>query len=228
MSNGSVDIFPAGGTGELTWTVTDTLGNVANLNNLSEMLYTASVVDVLGCELTDTFSIDVEIVTDMILTTFPSPVTCWNAEDGTITVSVVGGNSPFTYLWSDPFGQTSASAVGLTEDTYTITVTDSIGCNITVSDFVDHIEGCLFIADAITPNTDGYNDEWIVGGLLDFPESTVKVYNRYGQLMFSSDSGDVNWDGRYNNQRLPTADYYYVISLNPSDPPITGTVSLKY
>jgi len=228
MSNGSVDIFPAGGTGELTWYVTDTLGNVANLNNLSEMLYTAYVIDVLGCELTDTYSIDVEIVTDMLLTTYPSPVTCWNAEDGTITVSVVGGNSPFTYLWSDPFGQTSASAVGLTEDTYTITVTDSIGCNITVSDFVDHIEGCLFIADAITPNGDEYNDEWIVGGLLDFPESTVKVYNRYGQLMFSSESGDVHWDGRFNNQRLPIADYYYVISLNPSDPPITGTVSLKY
>ena len=57
MSDGSADIFPAGGTGELTWTVVDTLGNVANLNNLSEMTYTAIVTDVLGCEFTDTFSI---------------------------------------------------------------------------------------------------------------------------------------------------------------------------
>jgi gliding motility-associated-like protein len=229
MSDGSVDIFPAGGTGELTWYVVDTLGNEANLNNLSEMTYTAYVIDVLGCEMTDTFNIEVEIVTDMILTTFASPVTCWNTADGTITVSVQGGNEPLTYLWSDPYGQTSATAVELTEDSYSITVTDSIGCNLTVAAFVDHIEGCLFIADAITPNGDGYNDQWIVGGLQDFPESSVMVYNRYGQLLYSSEPGeDVHWDGRHNNNRLPVADYYYVISLNPSDAPITGTVSLKY
>jgi len=228
MSNGSADIFPAGGTGELTWMVTDTLGNVANLNNLSEMTYTAIVTDVLGCQITDTFSIDVAIITDMILTTFPSPVTCWNAEDGTITVSIDGGDSPFTYLWSDPFAQTSATAIGLTEDTYTVTVTDAFGCNLTVSEAITHIEGCLFIADALTPNGDGYNDEWIVGGLLDFPQSEVKVYNRWGQLLFFSDEGDVHWDGRFNDQRLPVADYYYTIELSPYDPPITGTVSLKY
>ena len=228
MSNGSADIFPAGGTGELTWMVTDTLGNVANLNNLSEMTYTAIVSDVLGCQITDTFSIDVAIITDMILTTFASPVTCWNAEDGTITVSIDGGDSPFTYLWSDPFNQTSATAIGLTEDAYTVTVTDAIGCNLTVSETITHIEGCLFIADALTPNGDGYNDEWIVGGLLDFPQSEVKVYNRWGQLLFFSDEGDVHWDGRFNNQRLPVADYYYTIELSPYDPPITGTVSLKY
>ena len=228
MSNGSADIFPAGGTGELTWMVTDTLGNIANLNNLSEMTYTATVSDVLGCQITDTFSIDVSIITDMILTTFPSPVTCWNAEDGTITVSIDGGDSPFTYLWSDPYNQTSATAIGLTEDTYTVTVTDAIGCNLTVSEAITHIEGCLFIADALTPNGDGYNDEWIVGGLLDFPQSEVKVYNRWGQLLFFSNEGDVHWDGRFNNQRLPVADYYYTIELSPYDPPITGTVSLKY
>ena len=229
MSDGSADFFAAGGTGELTWSVTDTLGNEANLNNLSEMTYTAYVIDVLGCELTDTFSIDVDIVTDMILTTFPSPVTCWNEADGTITVSVYGGNAPFTYEWSDPYGQTTSSAINLTEDTYSVTVTDSIGCNLTVADYVDNIEGCLFIADAVTPNGDGYNDEWIVGGLQDFPESNVKVYNRYGQLLFESQPGDdVHWDGRFNNKKLPIADYYYVIMLSPDDVPITGTVTIKY
>ncbi len=229
MSDGSADFFAAGGTGELTWSVTDTLGNEANLNNLSQMTYTAYVIDVLGCELTDTFSIDVDIVTDMILTTFPSPVTCWNEADGTITVSVYGGNAPFTYEWSDPYGQTTSSAINLTEDTYSVTVTDSIGCNLTVADYVDNIEGCLFIADAVTPNGDGYNDEWIVGGLQDFPESNVKVYNRYGQLLFESQPGDdVHWDARFNNKKLPIADYYYVIMLSPDDVPITGTVTIKY
>ena len=91
------------------------------------------------------------------------------------------------------------------------------------------IEGCLFIADAVTPNFDGYNDEWIVGGLQDFPESNVKVYNRYGQLLFESLPGeDVHWDATYNGNKLPIADYYYVIMLSPDDVPITGTVTIKY
>ena len=229
MCDGSVDIFPAGGTGELTWYVVDTLGVDANLNNLCDMTYTAYVTDVLGCELTDTFSVGVDIVTDMVITTFASPVTCWNEADGTITVSVYGSHGPFTFLWSDPYSQTTSTAVNLTEDTYTVTVTDTIGCNISVAEQVDNIEGCLFIADAVTPNGDGYNDEWIVGGLQDFPESLVKVYNRYGQLLFESERGqDVFWDGRFNNKKLPIADYYYVITLNPDDIPITGTVTVKY
>ena len=229
MSDGSADVFPAGGTGELTWGVLDTLGNEANLNNLSEMSYTAWVVDVLGCEYSEDFTVGVDIVTDMILTTFASPVTCWNEADGTITVSVHGGNAPFTYLWSDPYSQTTSTAINLTEDTYSITVTDSIGCNLTVAETVDNIEGCLFIADAVTPNFDGYNDEWIVGGLQDFPESNVKVYNRYGQLLFESIPGeDVHWDATFNGNKLPVADYYYVIMLSPDDVPITGTVTIKY
>ena len=51
MSDGSVDIFPKGGTvtlGEWDWFVLDTAGNVANLNNLSEMTYTALVTDQSG------------------------------------------------------------------------------------------------------------------------------------------------------------------------------------
>ena len=229
MSDGSADFFVAGGTGALTWSVVDTLGNEANLNNLSEMTYTAYVVDVLGCELTDTFSIGVDIVTDMILTTFPSPVTCWNEADGTISVSVFGAHGPFTYEWSDPYGQTTSTAINLTEDTYSVTVTDTIGCNLTVTEYVDNIEGCLFIADAVTPNDDGYNDEWLVGGLQDFPESNVKVYNRYGQLLFESQPGeDVEWDAKFNGRKLPIADYYYVILLSPDDVPITGTVTIKY
>ena len=165
----------------------------------------------------------------MVITTFASPVTCWNEADGTITVSVYGSHGPFTFLWSDPYSQTTSTAVNLTEDTYTVTVTDTIGCNISVAEQVDNIEGCLFIADAVTPNGDGYNDEWIVGGLQDFPESLVKVYNRYGQLLFESERGqDVFWDGRFNNKKLPIADYYYVITLNPDDIPITGTITVKY
>ena len=52
MSDGSADSFPKGGTvtlGEWDWFVLDTAGQMANLNNLSEMTYTAHVTDQVGC-----------------------------------------------------------------------------------------------------------------------------------------------------------------------------------
>ncbi|MGB1348359.1 MAG: gliding motility-associated C-terminal domain-containing protein [Flavobacteriales bacterium] len=231
MSDGSVDIFPKGGTvtlGEWDWFVLDTAGQVANLNNLSEMTYTAHVTDQVGCTHSETFDIGINYVTDMELSTLTSPVTCWGAADGTATVSVNGGEAPFTFEWSDPFSQTASTAVGLTEDTYTVVVTDALGCRRSTSQSVEAIEGCLFIADALTPNNDGKNDDWIVGGLEDFPQSRVVVVNRWGQRVFETQGGLERWDGRFNGQRLPVADYYYTIELNPGSLPIRGTVTIKY
>ena len=231
MSDGSADVFPIGGTvsdTEYDWVVIDTAGFVANLNNLSEMTYTALVTDQIGCSYSETFDIGVEYVTDMSLTTFASPVTCWNAADGTATVSVNGGEAPFVFSWSDPYSQTAATAVGLTEDTYTVTVTDALGCRRTTSQEIETIEGCLFIADALTPNDDMKNDEWVVGGLEAFPESVLQVYNRWGQQVFETTGGNERWDGRFAGKRLPVADYYYTLQLTPDASPIRGTVTLKY
>ena len=231
MSNGSADVFPIGGTvsdQEYDWVVIDTAGQAANLNNLSEMTYTALVTDQIGCTYAESFDIGIDIVTDMELSALASPVTCWGAADGTATVSVNGGEAPFAFEWSDPFAQSTSTAVGLTEDVYTVVVTDALGCRRTTFQEVEAIEGCLFIADALTPNDDGKNDEWLVGGLEDYPESEVFVYNRWGQRVFSTIGGKESWNGRFNGARLPVADYYYTIELFPSALPIRGTVTLKY
>ena len=231
MSNGSADIFPFGGNvsdQEYNVAYLDTAGNPVNLNNLSEMVYTAVVTDQVGCSHLETFEIGVDVVTDMELTTLTSPVTCWNAADGTATVSVIGGEEPYSYEWSDPYSQSTSTANGLTEDTYTVVVTDALGCRRTASQTVDAIEGCLFIADALSPNNDGFNDDWVVGGLEDFPSSTLMVFNRWGQKLFETSGGEVRWDGQFNGARLPVADYYYAIELFPGALPIRGTVTLKY
>ena len=235
MSNGSALVYPYGGDSntidgvpQLDLLVVDTAGNEVNLTNLSEMTYLATVTDQVGCTHSETFDIGIDVETDMEVYTLTSPVTCWNAADGTATVSVKGGQSPFTYEWSDPYGQTTATAVGLTEDTYTVVVRDALGCRRTASQDVDAIEGCLFIADALTPNGDNKNDDWIVGGLEDYPESEVSVYNRWGQRVFFSAGGKERWDGKLNAMLLPVADYHYTIDLFPGALPIRGTVTLKY
>ena len=225
MNDGEVNIFPIGGTGDITWEV---LEEGLDLLNLYEGVYTITAIDSIGCIEDTAFTIAAEVDTDMLINMLSSPVTCWNEQDGTATASVVGGFQPIEYLWSDEDAQTTATATGLYEDTYSVVVTDSLGCTLTRVVTVEPTIGCFFIAEAITPNGDGYNDEWIVGGLEYFPAADVRVYNRWGQQVFYSQGYQIRWDGRYNNAPLPMADYYYVIEFAGDKDPITGTVTLKY
>ncbi|MGB2384566.1 MAG: gliding motility-associated C-terminal domain-containing protein [Flavobacteriales bacterium] len=225
MNDGEVNIFPIGGTGDITWEV---LEEGLDLLNLYEGVYTITAIDSIGCVEDTAFTVAAEVDTDMLINMLSSPVTCWNEQDGTATASVVGGFQPIEYLWSDEDAQTTATATGLYEDTYSVVVTDSLGCTLTRVVTVEPTIGCFFIAEAITPNGDGYNDEWIVGGLEYFPAAEVRVFNRWGQQVFYSQGYQERWDGRYNNAPLPMADYYYVIEFAGDKDPITGTVTLKY
>ncbi len=225
MNDGSAVIFPTGGTGGVTWQL---LEPGIDLDNLYEGIYHVLAVDQTGCTEEAEFEVVAEEVTDMVVELLSSPTTCWERNDGTATASVTGGYSPISYAWSDSKTQTTATATGLAEDTYAVVVTDSLGCRLEFTVTVEPTVGCLFIAQAITPNGDGFNDDWVVGGLEFFPNSRVSVFNRWGQLLFESQGYTQRWDGRSNGFELPVADYYYVIDLADGSAPITGTVTLKY
>ncbi len=81
---------------------------------------------------------------NMSLSTSQSNVACFGDSSGTITASVSGGTSPYSYLWSN--GESSQQATGLSAGTYTVTVTDLNGCQETSS--VSITEQNILIADA--------------------------------------------------------------------------------
>lgn len=224
MNDGSVNVFPIGGVGNLSWEILEDV----DINNLFEGTYTVVAVDETGCTAESTFEVTAEIITDMLVSVFSSPVTCWDEGDGTATAAVTGGTPPINYLWNDPQSQITATAVGLEEEVYTVVVTDAIGCTLSYLVEVEPTVGCFFIADIITPNGDGANDEWVIGGLEFFPSSTVQVFNRWGQILFESKGYPTRWDATFNGNVLPIADYYYIITYDPAKDPITGTVTIKY
>lgn len=225
MNDGSIDIFPVGGTGPITWV---SIPEGLELDNLFEGEYEFLATDSIGCSTDTVLTVGATIITDMSATMFSSQVTCWNEGDGTATAAVSGGTEPITYQWNDPLQQTTATAVGLAEEVYIVTIVDAIGCTITETVEVEPTEGCFFIATALTPNGDGANDTWTIGGLEFFPQSTVQVFNRWGQLLFESTGYNTPWDGTYNGSALPVADYYFIITYDQNQDPITGTVTIKY
>ena len=196
--------------------------------NLFEGEYIITATDSIGCTTDTTLLVDAAIISDMSLTMFSTPVSCWQEGDGTVTAAVIGGTEPITWQWNDPAGQSTTTAVALDEGFYTVVVTDAIGCTLSDVVEVEPTEGCFFIATALTPNDDGFNDTWTIGGLEFFPQSNVKVFNRWGQLLFESEGYDSPWDGKFNGRPLPVADYYFIINYDDSQDPITGTVTIKY
>ena len=84
-----------------------------------------------------------------------------------------------------------------------------------IGDVCDTIE--INISEAITPNGDGINDTWMIYNIQSHPNNTVKVFNRWGDLVFNARGYQNEWDGHYKNrdQSLPDGgSYYYQIDLD--------------
>lgn len=67
------------------------------------------------------------------------------------------------------------------------------------------------IMNLFTPNGDGYNDDWIVNDPNISGDFKVNIYNRFGNLVYSSENYNNDWAGTFNDVALPQATYYYVI-----------------
>ncbi|HET8860073.1 gliding motility-associated C-terminal domain-containing protein [Marivirga sp.] len=83
-------------------------------------------------------------------------------------------------------------------------------------------------ANVFTPNGDGVNDFWDLGGIGEYPNPEVKIYNRWGKELFYSLGYDQPWDGKFNGEVLSPGVYYYVIDLNDGYEPVTGTITILY
>jgi gliding motility-associated-like protein len=85
------------------------------------------------------------------------------------------------------------------------------------------------IPTAFTPDGDGVNDFWIIPDLsTNFPNNIVRVYNRWGNLIFESEGYATPWDGTYNGAELPVASYYFIVDFNDGGvtKPASGTVTI--
>jgi gliding motility-associated-like protein len=82
------------------------------------------------------------------------------------------------------------------------------------------------IPNTFTPNGDGRNDTWVIKGLEYYPQSTVNIFNRWGQKLYSSVGYPIPWDGEYNGKALPSGTYYYIIDLKNRQPVIAGWVAI--
>jgi len=217
-NNGSISVFVQGGTSpyDYNWSNGDSLSTT---DTLVAGNYIATITDANGCITVQTYNIvqaeQMEIYAEI------TNVSCKDKGDASILVSVENGALPYTYLWSN--AATTAQISNLAIGNYDITVSDANDCMITGSYKVSASnDDCIDIFSAFTPNSDGNNDVWNIGGISTYPNCTVKIFNEWGNEVFSSKGYTKPWTG----DDLPSATYYYVINLGNGSIPYTGPVSI--
>ncbi|MCC6725296.1 MAG: T9SS type A sorting domain-containing protein [Saprospiraceae bacterium] len=93
--------------------------------------YNYTVTDQNGCVANTTITVTQPPA--LLLSISKTNVTCYNGQNGTAKVSVLGGTSPYSYLWNTIPAQTTATATNLEVGTYLVTVTDAKGCTKTAT-----------------------------------------------------------------------------------------------
>ena len=95
-------------------------------------------------------------------------------------------------------------------DCYSITSFDLVVCR---------------IPEGFSPNNDGYNDTFKLKG---YDVKTIKVYNRYGNIVYSSTNYNDNWEGQSNDgDKLPVGTYFYHIIYDENQEKV-GWVYINY
>ncbi|MBR6042037.1 MAG: T9SS type B sorting domain-containing protein [Paludibacteraceae bacterium] len=69
-------------------------------------------------------------------------------------------------------------------------------------------------------------ENWVVGNLDRYTNTTMFIYNRYGKLLFEMKDAVDGWNGEYHGNDLPSTDYWYVIDLPEVDTQFTGHFTL--
>ncbi|MEO6523525.1 MAG: PKD domain-containing protein [Mucilaginibacter sp.] len=80
--------------------------------------------------------------------------------------------------------------------------------------------------NTFTPNGDGINDTWSIKYLDKYLDCIVQVFNRNGNLVFSSIGYNTPWNGRYQGQDLPVGTYYYIINPKHNLKILSGSVTI--
>jgi len=159
-----------------------------------------------GCTIADTINV----------TVIPKPVVSIG-NDTTVCLSAplvlsIASTTANAFLWNT--GATTRSIIINIPGKYSVTVTEN---TCTATDTLNVVWGdCpFFIPNAFTPNKDQINDNFGVLNGFSVQGFSMKIYNRYGQVIFSANNIAEKWDGTFKGKAMPVGSYpWSIIYIN--------------
>lgn len=129
-----------------------------------------------------------------------------------VTAQPSDGSGMLEYSLDDVFWQNNPKFSNLIPgEVYTVFVRED-GCMKTSYQIT-----LLLITNFISPNGDGKNDTWEIGGTEILPNATLKIFDRYGKIFVDTNfEGNYVWNGTYMGRSVASGDYWYIIQI-PDD-----------
>jgi len=162
-----------------------------------------------GCDSLVTLDLTVWPMTQVQIQNDLQDIPC---TDDSVHLSASGANA---YLWAmnDLNIGTDADVnvvVSLPENVIKVIGTDGNGCESKATVTIETRPCCdMFLPNAFSPNGDGVNDKFgveTIGNPLSFE---MRIYNRFGQLLFTGNSISDKWDGTFNGKPVDMGTYYF-------------------
>ena len=225
-------IVVSGGTAPYSFSWNGVPSNTEDLINAASGTYNFTATDVNGCTVSEGPYVLNGAVLPSISITSPDQ----EIEYGeSVTISTASSPTGTSFLWSpaDGLNCVTCDEVIATPETstwYVVTATSVDGCTASDSIFIKVIDPCneAQFPTVFSPNGDGLNDFYcILGGCFNYME--LRIYNRWGELMFlSTDSSDC-WDGTFRGEKVNTGAYAYYFTgmqVDGKEVAISGNINL--
>jgi gliding motility-associated-like protein len=146
-----------------------------------------------------------------------------------VTLNGAAGGTDVNYIWTPNTNITGSESLTpvvnpTANQMYALNVFSNKGCGFAIDSVLVKVYQQLYIPNAFTPNSDGINVTWFIETLQAYPGAEVKVFNRYGQMVFDNHGKDIWWDGKFKGVQLTSGAYVYIINLKNNTPVIKGVV----
>lgn len=203
VCNGESITLTASGASSYSWS-----GGISNGVSFTPSSSTAYTVIGSNNGCNDTASINITVTNPPTISMVSDSSICELTEI-TIIPNVIGGTLPYDYLWSD---LSTNSTLTVTEPgIYSLTVTDSMSCSSTDSIEIVAICPCsIYVPSAFTPTNDELNEKFKAIGK-NVSIFNIEIYNRWGELIYSSSDIKQGWTGDIKGTPAPQGVYAYKV-----------------
>lgn len=204
LNNGSIENTITGGTPPYNYNWTNG-AQAATIQNLPPGSYQLTVTDNNGCTASTN---DIAIMNVMY------PISIFLGNDTVLctgqSVRLNPGNFA-DYVWQD--NSHAASFIANATGEYYVTVTNAQGCS--ASDTIQVLIDCkgVYFPSCFTPNGDGKNDRFgPAGDVGSLSQYQLRIYSRWGQIVFETQNPFEKWDGLFKSKILETGSYIWMAS----------------